>query len=177
MANSTTSIIPKIAFVVARGANGVIGADGDLPWRLSSDLQRFRAITTGKPIIMGRKTWESLPRRPLPGRLNIVITRQAGYLTEGAIVVSEPGEAMKAAFEQARSDGVDEVCVIGGAQIYAVMMNLAERLYLTEVEASPDGDARLPEIIESEWHEVAREAHPAGERDDHAFVLRTLDRA
>lgn len=171
------TIIPRIAFVVARGANGVIGADGDLPWRLSSDLQRFKAITLGKPVIMGRKTWESLPRRPLPGRLNIVITRQADYQAEGACVVPDPGEALKAAFDQARQDGVDEVCVIGGAQIYGAMMNLAERLYLTEVEASPPGDARLPEIIESEWHEVAREAHPAGERDDHAFVLRTLERA
>ncbi|WP_291843343.1 dihydrofolate reductase [Maricaulis sp.] len=171
------TIIPRIAFVVARGANGVIGADGDLPWRLSSDLRRFKAITTGKPIIMGRKTWESLPRRPLPGRLNIVITRQAGYQAEGACVVPDPGEAMNAAFDQARQDRVTEVCVIGGAQIYAAMMNLVERLYLTEVDAAPEGDARLPEIVEAEWREVAREAHPAGERDDHAFILRTLERA
>jgi dihydrofolate reductase len=170
------TIFPRIAFVVARGANGVIGSDGDLPWRLSSDLKRFKAITSGKPIIMGRKTWESLPRRPLPGRLNIVVTRQAGYRAEGGVVVGEPGDALKAAFEQARSDGVDEVCVIGGAQIYAAMMGLADRLYLTEVEASPAGDTVLPEIIETAWHEVAREPFPAGPGDDHAFVLRTLDR-
>ena len=171
------TIVPKIALIVARGANGVIGADGDLPWRLSSDLQRFKAITTGKPIIMGRKTWESLPRRPLPGRLNIVITRQAGYRAIGACVVSNLGDAMDAAFMRADMDGVDEVCVIGGAQIYAATLARADRLYLTEVEASPDGDARLPEIIERDWREVAREAHPAGERDDHAFILRTLERA
>lgn len=172
-----TTIMPKIAIVVARGANGVIGADGDLPWRLSSDLQRFKAITTGKPIIMGRKTWESLPRRPLPGRLNIVVTRQDGYVAEGARVVGDLGDAMDAAFMQANQDGVDEVCVIGGAQIYAATLALTDRLYLTEVEASPAGDARLPGIVEAEWREIAREAHPAGERDDHAFVLRTLERA
>ena len=138
------TIFPRIAFVVARGANGVIGSDGELPWRLSSDLKRFKAITTGKPIIMGRKTWESLPRRPLPGRLNIVVTRQAGYQAEGGVVVGEPGDALKAAFEQARSDGA--------------------------------GDTVLPEIDEAAWRETAREAYPAGPGDDHAFVLRTLDR-
>ncbi len=171
------TIVPKIALVVARGANGVIGADGGLPWRLSSDLKRFKAITTGKPIIMGRRTWESLPRRPLPGRLNIVVTRQDGFVAEGALVVGDLGDAVDAAFMQANRDGVDEVCVIGGAQIYTAMMGLADRLYLTDVDASPPGDVRLPMIEESDWQEVAREVHPAGERDDHSFVLRTLERA
>jgi len=171
-----TTTIPKLVLVVARGMNGVIGVDGDLPWRLSSDLKNFKAITSGKPIIMGRKTWESLPRRPLPGRLNIVVTRQDGYIAEGGHVAGDLGEAMDAAFMRADEDGVDEVCVIGGAQIYAATLERADRLYLTEVEAAPEGETCLPEINEAQWRETRRQLHPAGPGDDHAFMLRVLDR-
>jgi len=172
----TGTIVPKVCLVAARGRNGVIGADGDLPWRLSSDMKLFRDTTRGKPVIMGRKTWESLPRRPLPGRLNIVITRQSGYQAEGATVAGNLGDALAAAFARANEDRVDEVCVIGGAQIYMAALELADRLYLTDVDAAPDGDTRFPEIDETGWTEVRREAHPAGEGDDHAFVFRRLDR-
>lgn len=170
------TIVPRISLIVARGRNNIIGSDGDLPWRLSSDLKLFKAITKGKPVIMGRKTWESLPRKPLPGRLNIVVTRQAGYTAEGAQVVGDMGDAFDAAFIQANTDRVDEVFVIGGAQIYAAAMTVADRLYLTEVDAAPAGDAAFPEFSEKDWSELGREVYPASEVDDHAFVFRALER-
>lgn len=170
------TIVPRISLIVARGRNNIIGSDGDLPWRLSSDLKLFKAITKGKPVIMGRKTWESLPRKPLPGRLNIVVTRQAGYTAEGAQVVGDMGDAFDAAFIQANTDRVDEVFVIGGAQIYAAAMTVADRLYLTEVDAAPVGDAAFPEFSEKDWSELGREVYPASEVDDHAFVFRALER-
>ncbi|MEC9250740.1 MAG: dihydrofolate reductase [Pseudomonadota bacterium] len=170
------TIVPRISLIVARGRNNIIGSDGDLPWRLSSDLKLFKAITKGKPVIMGRKTWESLPRKPLPGRLNIVVTRQAGYTAEGAQVVGDMGDAFDAAFIQANTDRVDEVFVIGGAQIYAAAMTVADRLYLTEVDAAPVGDAAFPDFSEKDWSELGREVYPASEVDDHAFVFRALER-
>lgn len=172
----SATIVPKICLVAARGRNGVIGADGDLPWRLSSDLKLFKATTRGKPVIMGRKTWESLPRRPLPGRLNIVVTRQTGYNAEEALVADDLGDALSAAFARASEDRVAEVCVIGGAQIYAATMGLADRLYLTEVEAEPAGEVCFPDFDQADWTEVSREAFQAGEGDDHPFVFRRLDR-
>jgi len=168
------TIVPRISLIAARGRNNVIGSDGDLPWRLSSDLKLFKAVTRGKPVIMGRKTWESLPRRPLPGRLNIVVTRQEGYRAEGAHVAGDMGEAFDAAFIQANQDQVDEVFVIGGAQIYAAALTLADRLYLTEVDASPAGEACFPDFDEAAWTELGREA---GEADDHNFIFRALERA
>jgi dihydrofolate reductase len=167
---------PKIAFVVARGRNGVIGAEGDLPWRLKSDMKIFVEATRGKPVVMGRKTWESLPRRPLPGRLNIVVTRQAGYAAQGAVVADTLHTALGTAADRAASDGVEEICVIGGAQIYAAAMERADRLYITEVDAEPPGDTRFPDFDERRWRELRREVHAAGEGDDHAFVFRLLER-
>ena len=165
---------------VARARNGVIGRAGDLPWRLKSDLALFKATTLGKPIIMGRKTWESLPRRPLPGRLNIVVTRDGSYEEEGkakgALVCEVFDNALQIAREQAEDDGASEVCVIGGAAMFAMAFPKASRLYLTEVEAEVDGDVFFPAFDESRWTEVSREAHPAGEGDDHPFVFRVLER-
>lgn len=172
--------VPKIALVVARARNGVIGHKGDMPWRLRSDLQRFKAITVGKPCIMGRKTWESLPLKPLPGRLNIVLTKDGSYETEGmsrgALVCSNLGEALSIARETAAEDGVDEVCIIGGTALFEMALPRAQRLYITEVEAEPEGDAHFPAFDETAFIEVASEPHPAGEKDDHAFTFRTLDR-
>jgi dihydrofolate reductase len=172
--------IPSLVLVVARGSNGVIGRDGDLPWRLRSDLQRFKAITIGKPCIMGRKTWESLPLRPLPGRLNVVITRDEGYgedgQAKGALVCTSLDEAIEIAREQADEDGVDEVCVIGGAALFEAVLPRAKRLYITEVDAAPDGDVHFPDFDAERWIEVASEAHPAGEKDDHAFVFKVFER-
>lgn len=165
-----------LVLVIARGANGVIGREGDLPWRLRSDLQRFKAITIGKPCIMGRKTWESLPLKPLPGRLNLVLSRDLSFEAKGAVVVTNLDEALSMAREQAADDGVDEVCVIGGAGLFEAALPRARRLYITEVEASPEGDVRFPDFDETAWTEVSREPHPAGEKDDHAFVFRVLER-
>jgi dihydrofolate reductase len=165
-----------IAIVVARAANGVIGRDGGLPWRLKSDMAWFKASTMGKPILMGRKTWESLPKRPLPGRLNVVLSRDDSFDPQGAVYSDDFSEALAIAREQAADDGAAEVCVIGGEALFAAALPKAKRLYLTEVQAEVDGDARFPDFDEGEWREVFREAHPAGEDDDHAFVLRVLER-
>ena len=168
--------LPHLALVVARARNGVIGRDGDLPWRLRSDLQRFKAVTMGKPCIMGRKTWESLPLKPLPGRLNLVLSKDESFEAKGAVVCTTLDEAVEIAREQAMDDGVDEVCVIGGAGLFAAAMPRARRLYLTEVEAEPEGDVRFPPFDEAAWVEVSSEAVPPGEKDDHAFVFRVLER-
>ncbi|HYE44251.1 MAG TPA: dihydrofolate reductase [Caulobacter sp.] len=165
-----------IALVVARARNGVIGRDGALPWRLRSDMAWFKANTLGKPVIMGRKTWDSLPLKPLPGRLNIVLTRDGSFEPRGALAVEDFSEALQTAREQAEEDGAAEVCVIGGTALFALALPKARRLYLTEVEAEPEGDARFPAFDEAAWREVRREAHPAGEKDDHPFVFRILER-
>ena len=168
--------LPHIALVVARARNGVIGRDGDLPWRLRSDLQRFKAVTMGKPCIMGRKTWDSLPLKPLPGRLNLVLSKDESFEAKGAVVCTSLDEAVEIAREQAVDDGVDEVCVIGGAGLFAAALPRAKRLYLTEVEAEPEGDVLFPPFDEAAWVEVSSDAVPAGEKDDHAFVFRVLER-
>ncbi len=168
--------LPHIAIVVARGSNGVIGREGDLPWRLRSDLQRFKAVTMGKPCVMGRKTWESLPLKPLPGRLNVVLTRDLSFEAKGAVVCASLDEGLSIAREQAAEDGVDEVCVIGGAALFEAVLPRARRLYLTEVDAAPDGDVRFPAFDETAFVEVTSEQFAAGEKDDHAFVFRVLDR-
>lgn len=168
--------LPHIALVVARARNGVIGRDGDLPWRLRSDLQRFKAITVGKPCIMGRKTWDSLPLKPLPGRLNLVLSKDESFEARGAVVCLTLDEAVEIGREQAEDDGVDEVCVIGGAGLFEAALPRAKRLYITEVDAEPEGDVRFPAFDEAAFVETAAEPHPAGEKDDHAFVFRVLDR-
>jgi dihydrofolate reductase len=161
---------------VARGANGVIGAGGALPWRLKSDLAMFRELTLGKPLIMGRKTWESLPRRPLPGRVNIVLSRDGSFAPAGALVCEDFSQAAQIGREQALEDGAAEVCVIGGAAVFEIALPRARRLYLTEVDAAPAGDVYFPAFDEADWTEVSRETHEAGEADDYAFVFRVLER-
>jgi len=168
--------IPQLVLVVARARNGVIGRDGDLPWRLRSDLQRFKAITLGKPCIMGRKTWESLPLKPLPGRLNLVLSRDESFTARGAVVCTTLDEAVEIARETAEEDGVGEICVIGGVALFEKALPRAKRLYLTEVEALPDGDVTFPPFDETGWIELSSEAHPAGDKDDHGFVFRLLER-
>ncbi|CAL1692221.1 Dihydrofolate reductase [Brevundimonas subvibrioides] len=172
--------IPHIALVVARARNGVIGRDGDLPWKLRSDLQRFKQITLGKPCIMGRSTWESLPLRPLPGRLNLVLSRDLSYeergKAKGAVVCSNLADAIDMARETAEDDGIDEICVIGGTALFEAALPRAKRLYITEVEAEPEGDALFPAFDESLFAETLNERHDAGEKDDHPIVFRILDR-
>jgi dihydrofolate reductase len=161
---------------VARARNGVIGKDGTLPWRLKSDLAIFKEVTMGKPVIMGRKTWESLPRKPLPGRTNIVLSRDQSFTARGAVVCEDLSEAVQIGREQAQDDGAQEVCVIGGASVFELAMAKALRLYLTEVEADVEGDVTLAPIDEGQWREVRREAHPASEADQYAFTFRVLER-
>jgi dihydrofolate reductase len=159
-----------ISYVVAVSKNGVIGREGGLPWHISSDLKRFKEITMGKPVVMGRKTWESLPRRPLPGRRNIVITRSREFAAEGAEVAATPEEAFRLCGD------VPEVAVIGGGEIYRLFWPLVDRLYLTEVDLEVAGDTHFPVVSPAEWREVGREFHPRGEKDSAAFTLRILDR-
>ncbi len=161
---------------VARARNGVIGRDGGLPWRLSSDLKLFKALTLGKPVIMGRKTWDSLPRKPLPGRLNLVLTRDGSFEPHGALTFEDFGEAVSLAKEHAEEDGVEEVCVIGGAALFALALPRAKRIYLTEVEAEVEGDVSFPPFDEDRWREVKRETYPAAEGDQYPFTFRQLER-
>ena len=158
-----------VVLVAAVAENGVIGRDNGLPWRLSTDMKRFKATTMGKPIVVGRKTWESFPRRPLPGRLNIVVTRDPAYRAEGAETVASLDDALKLA--EARSRGVpgaDEIVIGGGGEIYRRAIGLADRLRITHVLAQVDGDTIFPEIDPAVWEVVSAEEHPAGEKDSHA---------
>jgi dihydrofolate reductase len=164
-----------MSIVVARARNGVIGRAGGLPWRLKSDMALFKANTLGKPVIMGRKTWDSLQVHPLPGRTNIVLSRDGAFEPAGAVVCERFDEAVAIGREQAAEDGAGEVAVIGGQQVFDLALPKARRLYLTEVDAEPEGDAWF-HFDEAEWREVRREQHAAGERDDHAFVFRVLER-
>lgn len=154
----------KITLVAAVAENGVIGSEGGLPWRLSADLRRFKATTMGKPMVMGRKTWESIDKRPLPGRRNIVITRDRAYEAPGAEIVAGLDEALALA----RGGGAAEASVIGGGEIFTLAMPLADRLDITHVLASIGGDTYFPAIDLQEWRVVSQESFPAGERDSHA---------
>jgi dihydrofolate reductase len=168
--------LPTLALVAARASNGVIGRDGALPWRLKSDLALFKATTLFKPILMGRRTWDSLPKKPLPGRANFVLSRDGTFEPTGAVVCERFEEALSMAREQAEEDGATEVCVIGGVALFELALPKARRLYLTEVQAEVEGDVRFPAFDAAAWREVRREAHPAGEGDDHPFVFRVLER-
>ena len=165
-----------ISLVVAASRNGVIGKDGGLPWHISSDLKLFKQITMGKPVIMGRKTWDSLPKRPLSGRANIVLSRDGSFAPKNAVACEELSEALQIGREHAEDDGETEVCVIGGSSVFAAALPKAKRMYLTEVDANPEGDVYFPAFDEADWIEVRREAYPAGPEDDHAFVFRVLER-
>jgi dihydrofolate reductase len=168
--------LPIVSLVYAISRNGVIGRGGALPWRLKSDMALFKQTTLFKPVIMGRKTWDSLPRKPLPGRLNVVLSRDGSFEPKGAVVCEGLDEALQIAREQAADDGAEEVCVIGGAGVFVAALPKARRLYVTEVDVVVEGDTHLPPLDESQWREVRREAHPAGPEDDHAFVFRVLER-
>lgn len=158
-----------VGIYAAVAQNRVIGRDGGLPWRLSTDLKRFKAGTMGKPIVMGRKTWESFPRRPLPGRLNIVITRDRSYRAEGAEVVTSLQDALALARAKGRCmAGVDEIFVIGGGDIYRQAIAMADRLHLTHVLADVEGDTVFPVVDPETWEIVSSDDTPAGENDSHA---------
>jgi dihydrofolate reductase len=164
-----------LAVIVAAAENGVIGRDNALPWHLPEDLRYFKRVTMGKPIVMGRKTFESIGR-PLPGRTNIVITRQPDYQAEGVKVVSNLDEALALAENVALIDGASELMVIGGAEIYRAAIPRARRLYLTEVQARIEGDARLPEVDWSRWREISRESWPASEANPYPYSFVVFER-
>ncbi len=161
---------------IARARNGVIGRDGTLPWRLKTDLANFRAVTMGKPVIMGRKTWDSLPRRPLVGRTNIVLSRDGSFEPNGCVVCDDFPTAVAIAKEQAEEDGRDEICVIGGVSLFEMAVPRARRIYLTEIDADIEGDVVLRGFDESKWSEVRAQSYPASEGDDYPFTIRVLER-
>jgi dihydrofolate reductase len=160
--------VSVISLVIAMADNGVIGRDGKLPWRIPEDMRRFKALTTGKPCIMGRRTWDSLPKKPLPERPNIVVTRDGNFRAGGAVVVHSLDEALL------RAGDDTEVCVIGGAEIYKAALPRAGRIHLTEVHADMEGDTRMPPFDRAHWHETAREDHGTADGLRYSYV--TLER-
>jgi len=166
---------PTLTLIVAVAQNGIIGRDGGLPWRLSSDLKTFRRLTLGKPVIMGRRTFQSLAK-PLDQRDNLVVTRDTAFTAPGAEVFHTLDSALARAATLAAARGSPEIMVIGGAEIYAQALARADRIYWTEVDASPDGDTHFPPLDAAHWRESAREPIPRGPKDDHAATLVVLDR-
>ena len=160
---------PLVSLIVAMANNRVIGRDNRLPWRLPADLAHFKRITMGKPMIMGRKTWESLPGL-LPGRRHIVVTRDRSYQAEGCTLAYSLDEALAAAGD------VPEVMIVGGGTIYKESLPKADRLYLTLVDLDVEGDAHFPEIDFSQWRERKRETHPADDRNPHGCTFLELER-
>lgn len=170
-----TSPGPDIVVVVAVAENGVIGRDNALPWRLRSDLQHFRSVTIGRPVVMGRKTFESIGR-PLPQRTNIVVSRDPGFAAPGIVVAPTLDQALAVARGDALRRGADSIAVIGGTEIFRQTMPLARRLLLTRVHANPPGDTYFPEIDAEIWRETAQQKLPKGPEDDHAFSIVTYER-
>ena len=167
---------PRLVLVAAVAENGVIGRDGDMPWRLPGDLRHFKTLTLGKPVIMGRRTFDSIGRRPLPGRPNIVLTRDADFRADGVLVAGDLAAALQIAEEQAAELQADEIAVIGGSTLYAEFLSRAHRLYLTEVHAAPDGSVRFPDFDRSEWREISREGPLREPGEPHAYSFVTLER-
>jgi dihydrofolate reductase len=162
--------------VVAVAENGVIGRDNQLLWRLKSDLRRFRDLSWGKPMIMGRKTFQSIGK-PLPGRETVVLTRDPGFSAEGVHVARSWEEAVRLGETRARAMGADAVAVVGGAEIYALALPHAQKIYLTEVHARPEGDAVFPRYDRSRFREVKRSDHPRSTDDEHSFTFIDLERS
>jgi dihydrofolate reductase len=166
----------QIVLIAAVAENGVIGRDGGMPWRLKSDMRHFRGLTLGKPVVMGRKTYLSLSIKPLPGRTNIVVSRDKDFSLAGAIVAPSLEAALEAARGDALRRGADTIMVIGGADIYAQAMPLAQRLEITRVHLTADGNAVFPPIDPAIWRQSARSAHPAGPDDDAPYEIATYIR-
>ena len=165
----------EVVLIVAVADNGVIGSHGAIPWRLKSDMQRFKALTTGKPVVMGRKTFASIGR-PLPGRTNIVVTRDASFRAAGAVVTTSFADARAVALGDALRRSAGEIAVIGGAEIYAQWMECADRLEITEVHARPDGDTYFAAIDAADWEQVARVRNQAGSDNSAEFSYVTYRR-
>jgi dihydrofolate reductase len=160
---------PPIALIVAVARNGTIGDAGRIPWRIAEDMRHFKALTLGKPCIMGRRTWESLPKKPLPGRTNIVVTRDKTFAADGAVVAHTIDEALDIAAREA----APEIAIIGGAEIYAATLPRATTIHLTEVDDDFKGDARLEPFDRDIWMETSREEHTTAEGIAFSFVTLT----
>jgi dihydrofolate reductase len=167
---------PAVVLVVAVADNGVIGQGGKLPWRLKSDLRHFRAVTMGKPVLMGRKTYASIGK-PLAGRTNIIVSRDRTFAAPGIVVAPGVDEALASARGDALRRGADAIAVIGGAEIYAQTLPVADRLIVTQVHMSPPGDTILAPIDSAVWREVARSEHAAGPDDAANFTLMVYERS
>lgn len=163
----------RIALIVAAADNDVIGRNNDLPWRLPDEFRHFKRKTLGHHVIMGRRTWESQGCKPLPDRVNVVVTSQADYVAEGARVAGSLDEALALA----RAAGDDEAFVIGGTGLFAEALAIVDRMYLTRVHAEPEGDTRFPSFDADEWRVIEREEHAADARHEYAFSIMTLERA
>ena len=166
----------EIVLVAAVAENGVIGRGGALPWRLKSEMQRFRARTWGKPVVVGRTTYLSFAKRPLPGRTNIVVSRDRNFSVPGALVTSTLAAALEAARGDALRRGAGMIVVLGGADIYAQMMERADRLVITRVHLQPVGDTTFPPIDAAIWKEVERTEHCAGPEDDAGYTVLVYER-
>jgi dihydrofolate reductase len=164
-----------VALILARADNGVIGRAGGLPWHLSGDLRFFKAQTLGKPVVMGRKTYQSIGK-PLPGRPNLVITRDAGFRPAGVEVFAEVAAALARAQSLARDSDATEVMVIGGGEIYRRTLPLADRIYLTEVHAAPEGDTFFPDLDPAAWREVRRDSPVSGGQGQPDYSIVVLER-
>ena len=164
-----------LVLVAAVARNGIIGANGGLPWRLSSDLKRFKALTWGKPLVVGRKTFESIGRA-LPGRETIVVTRDPTFAAPGVLVAHNLDAALDLAAERAHAVGADDIIIGGGAEIYAQTMARAHRLFITEVALDAEGEARFPPIDPHVWREISRETGERGARDDADFAFVSYER-
>jgi len=174
-ADRQTSDKPTIALVVAMGENRAIGKGGNLPWHLRGDMRFFRKVTMGKPILMGRRTFNSLPG-VLDGRLNIILTRDNGFTAPQVVVAHSLEEGLEAARADTARNGTDEIMIIGGEDVFREVLPETGRIYLTEVHAAPEADTWFPKLDEAEWREVSRERHEAGPKDDHAFSIVVLER-
>ncbi|MDP2205217.1 MAG: dihydrofolate reductase [Alphaproteobacteria bacterium] len=166
----------KISLIAAVAENGVIGKGNELPWRIKSEMQYFKRTTSGKPVVMGRKSFESLGK-PLTDRTNIIISRNPEYRIEGCVTVTSLDEGLAAAQEVAARDGVDEIFIGGGADIYRQTLPLADRLYLTDVHLTPEGDTLFPAFDRAGWREVKREFHAAKDGESADYTITVLERA
>lgn len=166
---------PKLSLIVARAQNGIIGHKGNLPWYLPSDLKFFKTTTLGKPVLMGRKTWESLPF-PLPGRPNLILTRETSYKANKAEVFSDVKAMIGRGYELAGEMGCEEVMVIGGAQFYRIVMPFIDRQYITQVCANPEGDAKFEAPDENKWVLKERKTGLKTDKDDYDFAVEVWDR-
>ena len=166
---------PHLSIIVAKSCNGVIGVDGELPWHLSSDLQYFKRTTLGKPVLMGRVTWEGLPF-PLPGRPNLVLTRDTAYKAKGAEIFHDLPSLIGRGYELAGASGTDEVMIIGGAKVYLEAQKYATRMYITEVDVMIEGDAHFPAVQAADWQQISETPHPKGPKDDYPFTVKVYER-